>query len=596
MKIQVYPMDYEEFCVYEIEESDIMDDKQKLKEIIDYILNNRYRRISLNEICEYTGYRTTAFNRFFSGYFGISFAKFMRKLNLRQAAKEIAGSRESLDIIGRRNGFMSKTFYAAFQDEFGISPRDFRERKLIPDMPCKGEINHRKITMSYEHLDDMVMEGYPMRAEHGQSTNLMDEAAYVFRHPSTAVDLNSKEKQFGVWWHDMQKENRLYYVLGSKTEESRPPEKGKMRIRIKGGDYAVFAIERGANYYEIAGNSRELAWYVFMVWQKLNEKQTDKMGFTYEAFDEEYSYLYVPLIRGFGGIEVEDKTMHIMEKVIQYVDKHVLEIYDADQVADHFGRSEFLICDRFQSCFRVSLPDYIRKKKLYVLAGMLQEGIIKTRDITQKYHFKTMNQFRKEFRKAFGQEWEDYERITVELPDLKSYYNENFTQLRMNIVNIDDFTVLVTQIKTSEAKEEIDLDVPGLAAFWMVNDMPTLMGSGYDNKEKMDKTMVSFYENVRKNSKDKMKYHYVVGPVEEEGNAIPENMYPVRMKGGKYLVFESVNEIDEDGILAELMRTMIRCVDYVWVYDNWMRTDFQSRISFWKYDHCKIHYYIPIYY
>ena len=571
-------------------------EKDKLKEIIEYILNNRYRRISLDEISEFTGYSTTAFSRFFHKYFEMSFAKFMRKLILRQAAKEIAGSRESLDIIGRRNGFMSKTFYSAFQEEFAISPKEFRGKKYIPDMPCKKKINHRKIRMSYEHLDEMVIEGYPLRAVHGKSTDLMEEAAYAFLHPNPSIDLNSAKKQFGIWWHDMEEEDQLYYVFGSEVQETEKNDDKKIRIHLRGGDYAVFSIERGANYFEIADNSRELAWYVFMIWQKMNEKQTDKMRFTYEAFDAKYSYLYVPLIRGFGGIEVEDKTIHIMEKVIHYVDEHVLEIYDAEQVAEHFGRSEFLIRDRFQSCFRISLPDYIRKKKLYVLAGLLQEGKIKTRDITGKYHYKTMNQFRKEFRKSFGQEWEEYERLTVELPDLKSYYNENFNQLQMNIVDVEDFTVLVTKIKTSEVKEEIDLDVPGLAAFWMVNDMPVLEGSDYEKKEKSDKRIVSFYENDRKKSKERTKYHYVLGPVEEEGKDVPDSLYPVKMKGGKYIVFESASEIDEDTELAELMRRMIRCVDYVWIYDNWMRTDFQSRISFWKYDHCKIHYYIPIYY
>lgn len=573
-----------------------MDEKQKLKEIIDYILDNRYRRISLGEISEVTGYGTTAFGRFFQNYFEASFARFMRKLNLRQAAKEIAGSRESLDIIGRRNGFLSKTFYAAFQEEFGMSPKEFRGRKYIPDMPCKAQINHRRITMSYVHLADMEMEGYPIRAKHGQQTDLLEEAAYAYLHPDAPIDLRVGKKQYGIWWHDMQAEERLYYVYGPKVEAGTPKKEGHIRIPILGGDYAVFAIERGANYFEIARNSRELAWYVFMIWQKLNEKQTNKMGFTYEAFDEKYSYLYLPLVRGFGGIEVEDKTIHIMEKVIQYVDEHVLEIYDADQVADHFGRSEFLIRDRFQSCFRISLPDYIRKKKLYVLAGLLQKGKIKTRDITGKYHFKTMNQFRKEFRKAFGQEWEEYERLVVELPDLQSYYNENFYQLRMGVVTIDDFTVLARKIKSSEAKEEIDLDVPGLAAYWMINDMPNLEGTGYDRKKKEEKTIVSLYENVRKSVKEKNVYQYILGPVEEEGKTTPENMYPVEIKGGKYIVFESVSDVDEDSDLAELMRTMIRCVDYVWIYDNWMRTDFQSRVSFWRYEKCKIHYYIPIYY
>ena len=580
-----------------------MDEKQNLEKIVKYIMDNKFRKLNQAETAKATGYSVSAFGNLFSRYFELPFAKFIKKLNLRQAAMEVAREYETLDIIGKRNGFQSKTFYNAFRQEFGMTPGQFHGKKLIPDMPCKTNLNQCKITMAYETVGDVMIDGYPVRVQNGEKTDLLDEAAYVFRHPGTQVDLKNPEKQWGIWWHDRKHSNQLCYVFGPKAREEKEVGKNRIRLRIKGGRYAVFAIEKAGNYFDIAKNSRELAWYVFKIWKEINQKRMDTMGYTYEVFDEKYAYLYVPLVKGFGGIEVENEMGHTIEKIVRYVDSHILEELDAGQVAAHFGRSDFYVRDRFRACFQISLPDYIRRKKLYVLTQKLKDREISREDITGQYGFVSWQQYCEEFRREFGIEPEKYETVSVELLDLKEYFSDNISQLKMSIQVLEDFEFMAADIKSGEKKEELDFDVPGLAAFWILQGLPQMQENDtempeeeieQEDGEKEEREIVSLYEAVQEENGEDRIYRYVLGPVRKEGESIPEGMHTVSIEGGKYMVFESVEESDADN-LSEVIRRIVRCVDHVWIYDNWIRTDMKSRISFKRYKNQKIYYYIPIY-
>lgn len=531
-----------------------MNDREKREKIIKYILKNRYRRIGQKEIADLIGYSVNGFNKFFSDYFELSFAKFMRKLNLRQAAKEIAGGNQSLDVIGKRNGFPSKSFYNAFHEEFGVKPAQFREAFMVPDMPCKTQINNRKIYLTYQKLENVVIEGYPMHAENGEHTDLLEECAYVFRHPSNKINLNDSRKQWGIWWHNREKKDQLHYLFGPPIRKEDSLLDGHVRMEIGGGNYAVFAIERGADYYEISRNCRELAWYVFNIWRDLNEKVMDTMGYTFEAFDQDYSYLYVPLVKGFGGIEVGTNLGNIINQVVEYVDEHAKEDLNPKQVAAKLGYSEFFIRDRFQSCFGFSLTKYIKKRKD-------DNSIAPPGNIL----------------------------------NLDAFYKDHFRQINANTVELEDFTVLCATLKSEDNPVQMDLDIPSQTAYWMFHDLPSLEGTCYETMDG-NRKMTAFYQTVKKETDKNEICRYVLGPLWKKEEPIPDGMEPIEVKGGKYIAFElSAEKIDEES-LTEMIRTLLRCIDCVWIYDNWIRTDFQSHFSFLQFDGDKIYYFVPIYY
>ncbi|MBS6723552.1 MAG: helix-turn-helix domain-containing protein [Clostridiales bacterium] len=592
---------------------------QRMEEALAYITGHYFEKITLAQIAGLMGYSPKAFNDAFTRCFGMSFSRFLRKYRLRRAAQEIRTTYIPLDTVKKRNGFQSKKFYESFREEFGVTPTQFKEWEKIPDMPVTPELNGHKLSMEYKKVEDVVIEGYPIRVSGREDVDLMDEAAYPFRHPSGNVDLHCAQKQWGVWWHDRQRGNTLCYLMGPQADSGEMVREKHVRLKLSGGDYAVFSVERGADYYNIADTAQELAWYVFRIWSVMNRKQTDKMGFTYEVFDKDRTYLYVPLLKGFGGIDFESEINgNLIEKLVQYVDEHILDPIDVDEITEYFGRSDFYCRDRFKACYRISLPDYIRRKRCYVLACGLKDGTVTEKELIRKYGYRSREQFDRTFRKEFDTDSENCENVTVELIDLQEYYDWNFRRLKWSERTLPGFSFTGKVIKSSGDREETDLDMPGLAEFWMENDFPEMKGSEYEGrtpKAALYRTQVTAVsKNARRKEKndgiapgekdrknqEKIIYQYVLGPVVKEATVkekenIPANMQYVHVPGGKYMVFENKEADIEEESLAERIRLMVRCVDHIWIYNNWMRTDFQSRVSFFYYREGRLYYCVPLY-
>ena len=89
--------------------------EQQIEQIIQYILNNKYKRVTQQEIADALGYSNSTFGHLFSQYFEMTYTRFMRKLRMRNVAKEMYGTYEKLDMIGERNGFKSKKFFVEFK-------------------------------------------------------------------------------------------------------------------------------------------------------------------------------------------------------------------------------------------------------------------------------------------------------------------------------------------------------------------------------------------------------------------------------------------------------------------------------------------------
>lgn len=220
----------------------------------------------------------------------------------------------------------------------------------------------------------------------------------------------------------------------------------------------------------------------------------------------------------------------------------------------------------------------------------MEDGEITGEDLIQNYGFLSVEQYRREFYKEFGVEPEQYKSVTLELIDLKEYYTFNFRRLKKSERMLESFRIAGKIIKSGENKQELDLDVPGIAEFWMENDFPGLGGgkAALYESEIIASGRQDTYE-------EKIVYNYVLGPVVTGEENLPEDMHPVTVPGGKYAVFENTEADIEGESLAERIRLMMRCIDHVWIYDNWMRTDFQSRVSFLYYEDNRLYYFVPIY-
>lgn len=617
-----------------MKETDKRTRQQKLEAIILYIKDNYYRSLALSDAARELAMKPREVNDLISEAFGFTFLKFLKKYRLRRAAQEIHFHYKSLDIIGERNGFASKSFYGEFKKEFGVTPKEFQQEERIPDMPLKQYVNGHPLSLSYREVEDVEVEGIPLRMSKGEKVDLMHEVAWAFRHPSPRVDLHCEEKTWGVWWNDWQNDGQLCYLLAKKVGEDAVAAKSDehirtlktdgdsgavkavggtvgqtVRLRITGGRYAVFQAPRGGDYFNIADTAREMAWYAFRIWQVINWKKTDKMGFTYEVFDSENIYLYIPLLTGFGGIEIENEVGgNNIENIVHYIDGHVLEDIDVDKVAAHFGRSDIYYRDRFQACYGISLPDYITRKRLYVLAQKLDAGELDEKTFPVQCRYGEMAKFRKNFQRAFGVPPEDYRKVSVNVPSLRDYYSEHFPDIRAEKMQLPDRSFLGRSVKSGADKREIDLDVPGVTAFFMEHAFGELQGTTLTEETQK----IALYETSRYPDGTYIN-NFVLGPLLETGDsfgmetnaepetcaepgaglaALPDGFHDVHVQGGAYMVFS----IDSAAArMAERIRMLIRCIDHVWIYDNWLQTDFQKRISYFYYDGTNVFYCVPVY-
>ena len=102
-----------------------------VKDIKEYMTSNLERHNTLTELSERFGISLTAMKLCFKGVFGTSIYSFMRSYRMQAAAVLLSRSRESISAIAGRVGYLnSSKFSAAFKEEMGMAPLEYRKSKL----------------------------------------------------------------------------------------------------------------------------------------------------------------------------------------------------------------------------------------------------------------------------------------------------------------------------------------------------------------------------------------------------------------------------------------------------------------------------------
>jgi AraC-like DNA-binding protein len=106
-------------------------DKQqdKITEITQFILENRNRPISLEEISNYANRSPPAFCRWFKAAVGNSFITYLNTARIEKACQQLLQSKQRISEIAYQNGFESiGHFNRVFKKIKQISPREYRNK------------------------------------------------------------------------------------------------------------------------------------------------------------------------------------------------------------------------------------------------------------------------------------------------------------------------------------------------------------------------------------------------------------------------------------------------------------------------------------
>ena len=98
-----------------------------LDRVLAYMEENMTRKLSLDEVAKHFFVSESTISQVFRQKMGVSFHRCLNQRRL-IAAKTLIGQGIPLESIGERVGFADySTFYRAFKQEFGISPRQYRK-------------------------------------------------------------------------------------------------------------------------------------------------------------------------------------------------------------------------------------------------------------------------------------------------------------------------------------------------------------------------------------------------------------------------------------------------------------------------------------
>ena len=365
---------------------------QKLERGLHYLLDNLLKLdMTLEEVAERAGYSPSYFKAAFVRHFEMPFARFLVKLRMRQAARDIRNEHFPKGIPKRYGYADSASFSKAFRREMGVSPQRFYKGNYdIPDMPMRQQLGGVPIALEYTVQRAIVVHGAWAPPPHGAQTFLMDSLAlpYTGAFPQfdalrpTLLPSSGSGDYVGVW--NYHPETGMCYVFGpvvqhldciSASSQATRLQNGMQRLVMQGGRYAVFSYARPADDADIPLMQRMLSRFVLQEWVPMNCKTASTMGFTYERFTPQRVYLCLPIASGMDtgdGLNelrwgLADWAHHIDGLIARGID------LDVESLAQLEGYSEKNYSDVFSMYYGLTPLAYVRRRRLYLANAELNE-------------------------------------------------------------------------------------------------------------------------------------------------------------------------------------------------------------------------------
>ena len=582
---------------------------ESMLEVLNYLLAHLEEPLSAEQVALKFDYNKKYFEGIFAEYFGMPFHRFLKKIRLRKAAEALVKN-GTVKKEWSRYGFESNvSFSSGFKKEFGVSPKKFLEMgEPAPSMPERGELFGIPIRVEYQKVEEMTLSGYPMETVHGNQTDLLAEAAYALDHTDPHVELDALEEWYGIWWFDRKEKEQLKYLTAAAPSCERGFHDCSLEtVVIPEDEYAVFSCKRRENAQENALAARLLARYALTEWKLLANKRPNSMGWTFERFDRERNYLYVPII------DLEEDTVSIpnrssgVDTWAVYIDKHIREDLTLSSLAGmaHYTVKSFR--DIFTMYYAIDPVEYIQKRRLYEAAGELSRCCSmadgsekkidgrKLRRIAEKYRFPSFKIFQEQFREEFHEEPESYQSIHFGAVDLNQVYEQNKEQLTVTLEMMEDLYFVGKAIKSGSPEQDYQ-DISMLASFWFREDYPELKKMMPDgNLEGI--TKAALWDSRTSETDGETLYEYMLGPVTNGRSLIcseglPEGFRCYHLRGGRNMVFSTQEPSDREQ-LTGAFRLLTRCAFFGWIREHFYQYD-GERLTYVKYENEKLYFYVPV--
>ena len=488
-------------------------------------------------------------------------------------------------IFSYTDKYLSYLFSAYYNKPLDLYLEELKRRKQSTSKE-KTEVKARKclskedIEVRYLRMEPFVLASSPVLKREGEIYDPISVVAKRYENMLEQGTLHLKESYISIWWHDDSYTMEPYEAFFCKDMESVPEE--KMPIGVPGSDYAIFSLKMQENR-PLAEATKDLIHYVYGTWIPENDDRYNRFGYEFQCYEEGKVYFFIPVLE--KEKQKPREAVYSIETWTSYIDEHIEMNLTTTSLAEQFHYSETHFKRIFRYYYKMSVSDYIRKRRLQFAAEQIRKGV-KCAEVAERFNFKTYAVFARAFQKEFNMTPADYANNEFEVIDLAQYYKEYKDSFIVTFVEIRDIHMIGHSVIESDGG---DADLPAQVCYWLDKDFPCLQNTRFScNKERREEKIALWYHVSEKENVD-----YILGPVVEEfGEDIPEEMIQVTVKGGKYAKFETNRTSDGDD-LAETLRMFTRCAFYGWIKEHEDQVDL-SRITFERYIDNKIYLYVPI--
>lgn len=367
-------------------------------------------------------------------------------------------------------------------------------------------------------------------------------------------------------------------------------------MTIQGGDYAVFSYPRPEDSAQIYRMSRILSRFVSREWIPMNRKVRNTMGCSYDAFDKDRVYLYIPLSGGMGVSDELKPRRWSIQSWSRYIDENITEDLTLDSLALAAGYCARNYRDVFSMYYGMTPTEYIKRRRLLLSYEELSTGE-NERTVLTKYHYKSKRQFDREYEAAFDRAPDQKPPAASLQTDFMSFYETNIKNIRISICKENSRHILAHSIEET-ANKEIPDDLIGRMIYWFIHDFEDFRPIQDKFTEPEEKVFIWGGEPVYEDGKPLYKYY--VGAVLKGymgTESAPADMDPSVMReedipGGRYAVFSTQDSTDaRSPESAALLLT--RCAFGGYISKNRWRIDLTRR-TFIVWRSQKLFFYVPI--
>lgn len=270
-------------------------------------------------------------------------------------------------------------------------------------------------------------------------------------------------------------------------------------------------------------------------------------------------------------------NLQLIEKVLYYIDENICEELTYERLAEVFGYSSFHFHKIFSSVTKLSITEYIRKRRLTMAHKILCETTDNITDICYRVGFHSIQTFNRVFKDTFGMQplvaRERQAKITYRSVEeivtgyLKRVAVEGKFSIEPRFEEREEFVIAGYRKHTRDG-----FHVIGESWFELKSNLNTI-------ERKNEHTMYGFEDYSEEFCSEPLSFYYMAGVEVGKDTPLPEGMYRKVVPKAKYAVF-TVNGNNSNGEIGKAFQYIY----FVWLPNSEYCIDENALFDFEYYD------------